>query len=628
MRHDDATIRRRLLELWERPHTLWGWFSTVDHKEIGLRYLVTAFAFLIIGGVEALAIRIQLARPEAGVLTPEQYDQIFTMHGVTMIFWYASPILSGFANYLIPLFSGARDMAYPRLNAFTYWTFLASGLFLYASPFVGQAPHAGWFAYVPYTLKEYSPGLNMDFFALALLFLTISTTAGAINFVTTILRLRSPGMAISRMPLFFYSTLTVSASIILSLPPLTAALVFLELDRQWGTHFYDTTHGGSAMLWQQLFWFFGHPWVYIIFLPATGMISMILPVFARRPIVGYTWVAFATVLTGFVGFGVWVHHMFATGMTQMAMSFFSAASMTISIFSAVQVLAWVATLWQGRLVLTTAMLFALGFLLVFVIGGLNGIVTAAIPFDWQLTDTYFVVSHLHYVLVGANMLPVFAAFYYWLPKMTGRMLDERLGTWSFWLIFIGLNVTFFPMQILGLLGMPRRVYTYPAVTGWGQLNMLETVGAFVQTAAILVSIVNFFRSLRVGPMAGTNPWNADTMEWQTESPPAVYGSERIPVVATRHPLWDDFDEEFDPDDDRVFDQGRLTVTTSPLDGVPISVAKMPDDTMTPFLMAIALTVLFTALLLKSMGIALAATIACLFVAAAWLWPEPERRVRA
>jgi heme/copper-type cytochrome/quinol oxidase subunit 1 len=589
VRKDHAAIRRRLLALWERPHTVWGWFATVDHKEIGLRYLVTAFAFLIIGGLEALAIRIQLARPEAAVLTPEQYDQIFTMHGVTMIFWYASPILSGFANYLIPLFSGARDMAYPRLNAFTFWTFLASGLFLYASPFVGQAPHAGWFAYVPYTLKEYSPGLNMDFFALALLFLTISTTA---------------------------------------LPPLTAALVFLELDRQWGTHFYDTARGGSAMLWQQLFWFFGHPWVYIIFLPATGMISMILPVFARRPIVGYTWVAFATVLTGVVGFGVWVHHMFATGMTQMAMSFFSAASMTISIFSAVQVLAWVATLWQGRPVLKTPMLFALGFLLVFVIGGLNGIVTAAIPFDWQLTDTYFVVSHLHYVLVGANMLPVFAAFYYWLPKMTGRMLDETLGQWSFWLIFVGLNVTFFPMQILGLLGMPRRIYTYPAITGWGNLNMLETIGAFVLAVGILVSIVNFFRSLRVGVPAGPNPWNADTMEWETESPPPVYGSERVPMIATRHPLWDDFDEEFDPDDDRVFDEGRVTVVTSPLDAVPISIAKMPDDTMTPFLMAVAMTVLFTALLLKSMGIALAAVVACLFVAAAWLWPEPERRVSA
>ena len=621
-------VRERLTRLWERPHTLWGWFATVDHKEIGVRYLVTAFLFLVIGGVEAILIRLQLARPDAAVLTPEQYDQIFTMHGVTMIFWYASPILSGFANYLIPLFSGARDMAYPRLNAFTYWTFLASGLFLYASPCVGQAPHAGWFAYVPYTLKQYSPGLNMDFFALALLFLTISTTAGAINFVTTIMRLRAPGMAISRMPLFFYSTLTISVSIIFSLPPLTAALVFLELDRQWGTHFYDTTHGGSAMLWQQLFWFFGHPWVYIIFLPATGMISMLLPVFSRRPIVGYTWVAFATVLTGLVGFGVWVHHMFATGMTQMAMSVFSAASMTISIFSAVQVFAWVATLWQGRPVLTTPMLFAIGFLSVFVIGGLNGIVTAVIPFDWQLTDTYFVVSHLHYVLVGANVFPVFAAFYYWLPKITGRLMNERLGKWSFWIMFAGFNLTFFPMQILGLLGMPRRIYTYPAVTGWGSLNMLETVGTWILTLGILVSVWNFFRSRRVGLAAGPNPWNADSMEWETASPPPVYGSETIPVVVTRHPLWDDFDEEDDPDHDRALDEGRVTVVTSPLDGLPIAIAKMPEDTLMPFLMAVALTVMFAALLVKAMALALAAVVASLAVAAVWLWPEPEREVHA
>jgi cytochrome c oxidase subunit I len=619
------TIAERLEHLWERPHNVWGWFATVDHKDIGVRYMVTAFLFLVAGGIEAILIRTQLARPDAGVLTPEAYDQIFTMHGVTMIFWYASPILSGFANYLIPLMTGARDMAYPRLNAFTYWTFLASGLFLYTSPFVGQAPHAGWFAYVPYTLKEYSPGLNMDFFALALLFLTISTTAGAINFITTILRLRAPGMAISRMPLFFYSTLTISVSIVLSLPALTAALVFLELDRQWGTHFYDTARGGSAMLWQQLFWFFGHPWVYIIFLPATGMISMLLPVFSRRPIVGYTWVALATVLTGAVGFGVWVHHMFATGMTQMSMSFFSAASMTISIFSAVQVFAWVATIWQGRPVLTTSMLFAVGFLLVFVIGGLNGIITAVIPYDWQLTDTYFVVSHLHYVLVGANVFPVFAAFYYWLPKITGRLMDERLGKWSFWVMFVGFNLVFFPMQILGLLGMPRRIYTYPAVTGWGRLNMLETLGTYVLTVGILISVWNFLTSLGRGVLAGKNPWNADTLEWEAASPPAVYGSEHVPVVTTRHPLWDEFDEEDDPDEDRVFDEGRVTVVTSALDAIPMSVAKMPDDTLTPFLMAVAMTVLFAALLLKAMGLALTATIACLIVAAAWLWPEPERR---
>ena len=384
----------------------------------------------------------------------------------------------------------------------------------------------------------------MDFFALALLFLTISTTAGAINFVTTILRLRAPGMAVSRMPLFFYSTLTISASIIFSLPPLTASLVFLELDRQWGTHFYDTARGGSAMLWQQLFWFFGHPWVYIIFLPATGMISMLLPVFARRPIVGYTWVAFATVLTGVVGFGVWVHHMFATGMTQMAMSFFSAASMTISVFSAVQVFAWVATIWQGRPVLTASMHFALGFLAVFVIGGLNGIVTAVIPFDWQLTDTYFVVSHLHYVLVGANMLPVFAAFYYWLPKMTGRMLDERLGKWSFWIDVRRLQPDVLPDA------HPRAARDAAAhlhVSRGDRLGKSQSrrnrSACSSSPPASPLSLWNFFWSLSHGAVAGRNPWNADTMEWETESPPPVYGSETIPVVTTRHPLWDDFDEE-------------------------------------------------------------------------------------
>jgi cytochrome c oxidase subunit 1/cytochrome c oxidase subunit I+III len=620
-----STIENRLTLLWDRPKTVYGWLSTVDHKEIGLRYLVTAFLFLVAGGIEAILIRTQLATPEAGVLSPEAYDQVFSMHGITMIFWYASPILSGFANYLIPLMLGARDMAYPRLNAFTYWTFLASGLFLYSSMLTGQSPHAGWFAYVPYTLRQYSPGLNMDFFALALLFLTISTTAGAINFITTILRLRAPGMAISRMPLFMYSTLTISASIVLSLPALTVALVFLELDRNWGTHFYDTARGGSVMLWQQLFWFFGHPWVYIIFLPATGMISMLLPVFARRPIVGYAWVALATVLTGVVGFGVWVHHMFATGMSSMSMSFFAAASMTISIFSAVQVFAWVATLWQGRPVMTTSLLFALGFLAVFVIGGLNGIVTAVIPFDWQLTDTYFVVSHLHYVLVGANVFPVVAAFYYWLPKMTGRMLDERLGKWSFWIMFVGFNQTFFPMHILGLLGMPRRIYTYPAVTGWGRLNMIETVGTYVLTVGILISVWNFFRSLRVGEPAGKNPWNADSLEWDTESPPAVYGSEEIPTVETRHPLWDEHDEESDPSGDRVLDEGRVTVVTTVFDAVPVSIAKMPEDTVTPLLMAIAMTALFSAVLVHAMRTSLLALVACLIVAAVWLWPEPERK---
>ncbi|MGE3958371.1 MAG: cytochrome c oxidase subunit I [Vicinamibacterales bacterium] len=621
-----AALHARLEHLWDRPHTLHGWLSSVDHKDIGRRYLVTAFAFLLIGGLEAIAIRTQLAAPEQAVLTPEAYDQIFSMHGITMIFWYASPILSGFANYLIPLMSGSRDMAYPRLNAFTYWSFLASGLFLYASPLLGQAPHAGWFAYVPYTLRQYSPGYNMDFYALALLFLAISTTAGAINFITTIFRFRAPGMAVSRMPLFFYSTLTISIAIVLSLPALTAALIFLELDRQWGTHFYDVARGGSVLLWQQLFWFFGHPWVYVIFLPATGMISMLLPVFARRPIVGYPFVALATVLTGLVGFGVWVHHMFATGMTQMAMSFFSAASMTISIFSAVQVFAWVATLWLGQPVMTTALWFALGFLSVFVIGGLNGIITAVIPVDWQLTDTYFVVAHLHYVLVGANVFPVFAALYYWFPKITGRLLDEGLGTLSFWIMLAGFNLTFFPMHLAGLVGMPRRIYTYPAGVGWTGLNATETVGTYVLAVGILISIWNIVSALRGGAHAGRNPWNADSLEWDADSPPSVYGTERIPTTATRHPLWDDHDEHDDPDDDRTLDYGRVTPSVSPLDGIPQAMATMADDTMTPLLLTLALCVVFSSLLFGWVWLLAVGVVACLAVVAAWLWPEPERSV--
>jgi heme/copper-type cytochrome/quinol oxidase subunit 1 len=416
-----AAVEGRLTSLWETPKTLYGWLATVDHKELGIRYLVTAFVFLIVGGLEALLMRLQLAHSDASVLSPEAYNQIFTMHGVTMIFWYASPILSGFAIYLIPLMIGARDLAFPRLNAFTYWTFLFSGLFLYLAPVLGQAPHAGWFAYVPYTLTAYSPGLGMDIYALALILLTISTTGGAINFIVTILRLRAPGMAISRMPLFLYSTLTVSFVILFALPALTAACIFLELNRRWGTHFFAIAGGGDTFLWQQLFWFFGHPWVYVIFLPATGMISLIIPVFSRRPIIGYPFIAIATVLTGVVGFGVWLHHMFTVGMSDIAMSFFSAGSMTISVFTTIQVFAWVATVWRGHPVSTASMHFVLGSIVLLVVGGLSGVFTGVIPVDWQVHNTYY-VAHIHYVRIGANVFPVFVAFYYWLPKMTGSRM--------------------------------------------------------------------------------------------------------------------------------------------------------------------------------------------------------------
>jgi cytochrome c oxidase subunit 1/cytochrome c oxidase subunit I+III len=621
----EAALEHRLTSLWETPKTLYGWFATVDHKELGIRYLVTAFAFLIIGGVEALLMRIQLARSDAGFLSPEAYNQIFTMHGVTMIFWYASPILSGFAVYLVPLMIGARDMAFPRLNAFTYWTYLLSGIFLYISPFLGQAPHAGWFAYVPYTMLAYSPGMGMDFYALALIFLTVSTTGGAINFIVTILRLRAPGMAISRMPLFLYSTLTISFVILFALPALTAACIFLELDRRWGTHFFGVANGGSTFLWQQLFWFFGHPWVYVIFLPATGMISLIIPVFSRRPIVGYPFVAIATVLTGVVGFGVWLHHMFTVGMSDIAMSFFSAGSMTISVFTTIQVFAWVATLWKGKLVRTTSMYFAVASVMLLVIGGLSGVFTGVIPADWQVHNTYYVVAHIHYVLIGANVFPVFAGFYYWLPKMTGRMMNERIGKLSFWTMFLGFNAGFFPMHNLGLLGMPRRIYTYQQGLGYDGLNLLVTIGAFVLGIGILISILNLFLSLRNGVLAGPNPWNSDGLEWESDSPPKPYGSLHIPLVASRHPLWDDFEDD-DPTDDRVLDWGRLTPTTTWLDAEPVGLATIPEDSLAPLLMSLALFGFFLTFVFQMIWAALALLLVTFGVGCFWMWPRTLKEV--
>jgi cytochrome c oxidase subunit I+III len=617
------SVAEKLKSEWEDPKTIWGWFATVDHKKIGHRYLFTAMLFLIVGGVEALILRIQLARPDMALLSPEAYDQIFSMHGITMIFWYAQPILSGFAIYVIPMMIGARDMAFPRLNALTYWIFLLSGVLLYVSPFMGQAPHAGWFSYVPYTSRPFSPGYGMDFYALSLILFTISMTGGAINFIVTILRLRAPGMTVSRMPLFLYSTLTISWVSVFAMPALTAACVFLELDRRWGMHFYNIAQGGEPLLWQQLFWFFGHPWVYIIFLPATGMLSMIIPVFCRRTIVGYAWVATATVLTGAVGFSVWLHHMFTTGISDMAMSFFSAGSMMISVFTTIQVFAWVGTIWKGKVVMTTSMYYALGSIALLVIGGLSGVFTGVIPVDWQAHNTYYVVGHIHYVLIGSNVFPVFAAFYYWLPKMTGRMMNETLGKWSFWVMFIGFNVGFFPMHIVGLLGMPRRIYTYPSGLGWGTINMVETVGAFVLGIGILISIINLIYSRRFGQLAGRNPWNADTLEWLSESPPEAYGHLHLPTVASRHPLWDDHDEEYDPDDERVLSEGRLTFVGEWLNAEPFAVAKMPEGTISPLLLSLALFGLFLALIFQQMWYALAAFLVMIVLTGYWLWPREE-----
>lgn len=623
---DTASLSHRLTEIWSDPPNLYGFLATIDHKRIGKRYIVTAIAFLLIGGLEALAMRVQLTGPNANILSAETYNQMMSMHGTTMIFWYAAPILSGFANYLVPLLIGARDMAFPRLNAFTYWTFLLSGILLYISPFLGSAPRGGWFAYVPFTDATYSPTIGMDFFSFSLILLTISTTAGAINLIATIFRLRAPGMSVDRMPLFLWSTTTTQFVIVFSLPALTAALVFLELDRLWGFHFFDTGRAGDPLLWLQLFWFFGHPWVYIIFLPATGMVSMIIPVFSRRPIVGYTWIALATVLTGLVGFGVWVHHMFTTGLPQVSMGFFSGASMTISIFTTIQVFAWLATIWTGRPVIRAPMLFALGFIVLIVIGGLSGVMTAVIPFDWQLHDTYFVVGHIHFVLIGANVFPVFTGLYYWLPKMTGRMMNETLGRWNFWLMFAGMLIGFFTMHITGFLGMPRRVFTYSEAAGWTAVNIITTVGVAIFVIGVLIGIYNFFYSRKMGLPAGNDPWGADTLEWDSSSPPPVYGVQHIPTVASRHPLWDAHVEEEDPEGRRILDDGKQTLATTGVDAHDGFIARMPSESVLPLVTGLLLFGLFLALTFKALWLALGFAVGTAVAIAFWMWPSEKELI--
>ena len=610
-----AATTERLTRLWPPPRSILSWLSTVDHKKLGKRYITTAFVFFALGGIEAAIIRAQLARPDARLLTPEAYNQLFTMHGVTMMFLFVQPVLSGFSFYLTPLMIGARELAFPRLNSFSYFVFLLAGIFIYTSFLLGAAPNAGWFNYTPLSGPLYNSGPNIDFYGLGLLFLGISTTVGAINAIVTIARLRAPGMSIDRMPLFLWSSLTMSVSVVFAMPALSAALIFLELERHWHFVFFDPRFGGNAMLWQHLFWVFGHPWVYIVFLPATGMLAMVIPTFSRRPMVGHTFVALSTVTTGLVGFGVWVHHMFATGLPQLSMTFFGAASITVSIPSAVQIFAWLATMYYGRVVYTTSMLFAIAFIVQFVIGGISGVMTAAVPFDWQATDTYFVVAHIHYVLAGGTLFGVLAAIYYWYPKMYGRMLDERLGTLSFWLLFIGFNLAFFPMHVSGMLGMTRRVYTYASSPGLDTANLLSTIGAYVFAVGFVVTLWNVIKSRIAGHIAGPNPWGAGTLEWLAESPPEDYNFARIPIVTGRDPLWTN-----GVTPGPAFDEARLTPRTSALDAELQRPIELPHENYWAVATSVTLLVTFSALLIRSywlFGIALAVT---LFGAARWMWP--------
>jgi cytochrome c oxidase subunit I len=615
----------RLSRIWETRPGFIGWLSSVDHKQIGLRYILTAFCFLILGGLEALAMRLQLAGPDRRVLTAEQYDQFFTMHGVTMIFLYAAPILSGFSNYLWPLLLGSRDMAFPRLNALSYWIYIAAGLFMYAGFVTGQGADDGWFDYVPYASQEFSPGINIDVYALGLILLGISTTVGSINFVVSFLRTRAPGMSINRVPILTWGTLTASVANLLAVPSVSLAFFLLWLDRQFGTHFFGASEG-QPLLWQHLFWMFGHPWVYAIVLPAMGMVSDALPTFCRRPLVGYTLVALSTVGTMALGFGVWVHHMFATGLPNLALSFFSGASLIITIPSAVAVFAWTATIWTGRPVIRTAFLFFASMIVLFVIGGVSGVMTASTPVDLQLTQTYFIVAHIHYVLIGINVFPVVGAVYYWFPKMTGRLLDERLGQANFWTMFIGFNLGFFPMHLLGLMGMPRRIYTYSADMGWGMMNMIVSLGSFLFAFGVLLLFVNIAFSAKRGRIAGPDPWGAPTLEWSIPSPPPPYNFAVIPTIESRHPLWEHWLDETPArsrlDEGLLLDHGRETIGTTALDGTPNLILEMPSDTMAPFTLACGLALAFASALFHAwwiVGLGAAVVVAALI---AWFRPRP------
>jgi cytochrome c oxidase subunit 1 len=513
------------------------WLTTVDHKKIGIMYGVSALFFLLVGGLEALIIRTQLIRPENNLVSAELYNQIFTMHGTTMVFLVGMPIAVALFNYIIPLQIGARDVAFPRLNALSFWIFLFAALFMNASFFVGSAPNGGWFGYANLTSKQYSPGLNIDFWVLGLQALGAASIMGGVNFITTIINLRAPGMRLMRMPLFTWMAFFTSFLLVTALPVLAVALFLLTFDRFWGTNFFNVAAGGDPILWQHLFWMFGHPEVYILILPAFGIVSEIIPVFSRKPLFGYAVMVYSGALIGLIGWGVWSHHMFATGLGPIADAFFTIATMIIAIPTGVKIFNWLATMWGGALRINTAMLYAIGMIATFTIGGISGVMHATAPSDLQQTDTYFVVAHFHYVLIGGLVFAVFGCLYYWFPKITGRFMNEKLGKWSFWLFFIGFNLTFMPQHWIGLLGMPRRVFTYYPELNLTGLNQLSSAGAYVQAVAVLLLFYNVLRSYRKGEPAGPNPWHGATLEWATASPPPEHNFNRIPTVHSREPMW-------------------------------------------------------------------------------------------
>ncbi len=606
---------------------LWGWITSVDHKSIGKRYIATCFVWFLLAGANAAIMRLQLARPENDIVGPDRYNQLFTTHGSAMMFLFAVPVMTAFATYLVPLMVGTREVAYPRLNAFGYWVFLIGGLLLFAGMYSNTGPDTGWSAYVPLSGPEYAPGKRVDVWAQMVTFTEIAALVAAIEMIATILKMRAPGMSINRIPLYVWSILVVSFMILFAMPSVAlSSTLMLAMDRLVATHFFNRPEGGDPLLWQHLFWFFGHPEVYIMFIPGLGFVSAIIETFTGRRIFGYPVMVLSLIVTGFVAFGLWVHHMFATPIPQLGRTLFTAASVLIALPTGTQIFCWIATIWSGKPRFTTAMLFALGFIVVFTIGGLTGVMIASVPFDLQVHDTYFIVAHFHYVIIGGVVFPLFGACYYWFPKITGRLMSETLGKWQFWLFFVGVNVTFFPMHLLGLDGMPRRVYTYLPDTGWGDLNMLATVGSWIIAASVIVFLVNVVRSWRAGEVAGPNPWQAPSLEWATTSPPPAWNFHPVPVVEGRAPLWES-GEEMPVATGLATDRREVLITTA-LDAEPDNRHEHPGESHWPLAMAIAVGVTFIGAIFTPWAYVIGFGLAVIAFAG-WAWPrgtKPEDEI--
>ena len=575
---------------WRHPGGIFRWFSFDTHQAIGMRYIVTAFIFLLIGGIEALLVRFQLAHPNSGFLNPDRYNEIFSTHGTTMMFLFAVPMMEGMGIYLVPLMLGTRNVAFPRLNAFGYWMYLGGCIFLYWGVFSNSAPDAGWFSYVPLAGPQFDFGKRADFWCQMITFTEVSAMCVGAELIATIFKMRAPGMTLNRIPLFCWAMLVQSFMVIFAMPAIMIASSYILVDRTSGTNFVNPAEGGDPLLYQHVFWFFGHPEVYIMFMPALGFVSAIVVAHARRQIFGYPAMVLSMVATGFIAFGLWVHHMFATGLPQIAQAYFTAASLMIAIASGVQIFCWIATLWTGRIGMSTAMHFVFGFIAIFVLGGLTGVMLASVPLDLQVHDTFFVVAHFHYVIIGGSVFPLFGAFYHWFPKMTGRMMNEALGKINFWVLFIGFNLTFFPMHILGLKGMTRRIYTYPPEMRWGALNLLATWGACVIALGGVLFLINVFWSRKAGQIAGDNPWNAGTLEWAAASPPENYNFDYLPVLTSRYPLWV-------PKEDLTVVTGlrndrREVLVTTLMDAKPHHRYVLPGPSIWPLLTAIGVTVGF------------------------------------